>query len=551
MDVTEVLRAAQDKIMMLEDQLAAFYMKPVVHATVITAGNEIDPDQFELNDLVAVMEEWKVGRLVPTKPEGPIVNPDGTVTVMFADLSKHVYQIGLNGEEPKIKLLGKNDGTNVVVTHDGEYYEVNGVWGEKFQPGQSVKVNISTKQIVGTEGIQGGGDICFVKNVVDPQHVEIEQNGNARVVFNGNPSQTMETNDRIQLDKSGTIVLRHLGRTDEERYTLQEEINVTWSDIGGCEEAKEVMREVIELPYEHPEVYKYYNKRVPKGVLLFGPPGNGKTMLGKAAANSLAKRFGHTATNSGFIYVKGPELLSMWVGNTEQSIRELFHRGRKHHKKHKFPAILFIDEAEAILPQRGSHRSADVDKTIVPMFLSEMDGLEASHVIVILATNRAEMLDPAAIRDGRVDRRIKVPRPDIDVAAQILQLHLKGVPLADTDTRAIAALCAAEVFSKQWTLYKLIEKNVQVGKMEHVFSLKDCVSGAMLAGLVDIAVSMAMKRDLKSGKRRGVMTTDFKQAVGTMYRSQTGQNHHFDLEDYIDSHKVNKCDLVVDKYKVE
>ena len=168
------------------------------------------------------------------------------------------------------------------------------------------------------------------------------------------------------------------------RFNLEEDSQGNdESDIAGLADAKEQLVEAIELPYTKPEVFAHYNKRPPKGALLYGPPGCGKTLLRiKAAASSIAKIHKKKQMASGFIYVKGPELLSKWVGQAEESVRELFLRARDHHKKHGYPALLFIDEADAIMPERGSGKSSDVENTIVPMFLSEMDGLETSHALV-------------------------------------------------------------------------------------------------------------------------------------------------------------------------
>ncbi len=540
-----VLQKAQDEIMLLQDELGRLYSEPCVHATVIHAENKLDPSRFLRQDLVGVMTgdyEGHVGRVVGK------VNSNGEVDIIFPDLTTKRYQVGTHGH-PEVKLLNKNDGTNVVVLHEGENYEVFGIWGQKFHPGQPVKINLKTKQIVDPNGIQSIGEICTVKRNVDDFHTEVEVNGSCRLVFNS--LKGIETNDRVQLDKRGTIILSKIGRIEEERYRLPEEINVTWDDIGGCEEAKAAMIDALELPFKHPEIYKYYNKKMPKGVLLYGGPGVGKTMLGKAAATSAAKTFGKASLASGFIYVKGPELLNKWLGNTEQNIRELFHRGRKHHEKHGYPAILFVDEAEAILPMRGSSRSSDAENTFVPMFLSEMDGLETSHVIVVLATNRPESLDPAAIRPGRVDRHIKVPRPNLTTSAEILKLHLRSVPLFETNIESISALIAAELFSNYWTIYKVFEQcdiGGQKNVAQHMFYLKDCVNGAMLAAIVEQATMTALKRDLLSkSKNRGVKTEDFRDALRKMYFGQLDQNHTFDLEDFCDTHKINRCKISLEK----
>ncbi len=540
----EALQNAYDRIEELQSDLATVTSPPLVHATVSAAKNQLDPKRFEHNDLVAIMTgqlSGRTGRIIMTQGAAVI---DGTVQVMLPDLSRHKLRIGMGGQPREVKLLGKDDGTNVTIIHEGTYYEVHGVFGKKFEPGQMVKVNMKSMQIIDDQGQPGAGDICHVKAVVDKDAVEVEVNGSSRIVLNGNPTKKLEVNDRVQLDQSSSVIIRHLGRVNEENYTLPEDIDVAWDDIGGCQEAKDAMIEAVELPFKHPDIYKFYNMGPPKGVLLYGPPGCGKTMLGKAAAHSVGKSFGKSAMKTGFIYVKGPELLNMWLGNTEQNIRELFHRGRMHYKKHGSPAFLFIDEADALLPMRGSRKTSDADSTIVPMFLSEMDGLIDSHVIVILATNRPGSMDPAAIRDGRIDRHIHVPRPNQATAADVLKLHMKKVPLHKCDVSTAVALAIAELFSKQWSIYKISEKG---NARPYIFTMADCVNGAMLKGLVNKARTVALRRDLRSGKNQGTTVEDFKVAVSQTYKGLLDQNPTFDLEDFMDTHKINQCDVQIEK----
>lgn len=201
------------------------------------------------------------------------------------------------------------------------------------------------------------------------------------------------------MDPSGLVVVRDLGK-DTQRFSLNQPSTVTWDDIGGLVDAKQQMLEAVELPWKHPDLYAHYGKKPLRGVLLYGPPGCGKTMLGAAAASSLARTHGKDQIESGYLYVKGPEILDPFVGVTEATIRELFERGRAHEKAHGYPATLFIDEADAILGKRGGNgpNSSIIDHTVVAQFLSEMDGLDKNGTIVILATNRADILDPAVTR---------------------------------------------------------------------------------------------------------------------------------------------------------
>lgn len=266
----------------------------------------------------------------------------------------------------------------------------------------------------------------------------------AEISVDGSPRRVVcsieiEDGDRVLVDANNTVALKNYGK-DTTKFSFDGDTGITWDDVGGLEKAKQALKEAIELPNKHPDLFKKYNKRIPKGVMLYGPTGTGKTLLAKAAATSLATIHGTSAKSTGFIYVKGPELLNMWVGNTEAEIRGLFARGRDHFKKNGYPAILFIDEADAILGARGgsSHGSeGTLANTIVPQFLSEMDGLQDSGVFVLLATNRPDVLDPAVTRDGRIDRKVAVLRPEQQAAGDILKIHLRNRPLSGADVNTI------------------------------------------------------------------------------------------------------------------
>lgn len=439
-----------------------------------------------------------------------------------------------------LKLLPEQQSV-VITTGEGAYIRVPAPKGMKLLVGSTVMITTRTMGIIElVEEPVGLGRVCLVRRVIDKTRCEIERDGNVFVAVMSKKALPVDVGDRVVVDASASVVLANQGK-DESRFTVTETPNTLWSDIGGLEEAKRVMIEAVEMPYKHANVYKHYGKKPVKGVLLYGPPGCGKTMLGKATATAMARIHDHKATDTGFIYVKGPEILDKFVGNSEATIRSLFSRAREHKKKHGYPAVIFIDEAEAVLSKRGSGRSADMERTIVPMFLAEMDGMDESSAVVLLATNRSDMLDSAIVRDGRIDRKVKVTRPlQIDAEA-IFQLHLKDVPVTGMTVMEAAKAVTAELYSDQRCLYA-----VKVGDGEKRFLLGGLSSGAMIHGVVDRASSFAMERDIKNNKFEGVTKEDLIKAVDAVHRETSDLNHNDDLAEFIHDFK----DDVIDIHKV-
>lgn len=272
---------------------------------------------------------------------------------------------------------------------------------------------------------------------------------------------------------------------------------VRWSDVIGQAEAKAAVREVIEGVSKHAAIYKKYGRRPPKGVLLFGPPGNGKTLLGKAAAFEMAQMHGQEASATGFIYVKASDLFDMYFGATEKKIAGLFRKARDHKTKFGYPAVLFVDEAENILGRRGGGDNGTIHSGLgssisVPVFLAEMDGLEESSAIVLLATNRQDDLDPAV-----------VGRPTREEAKVFFEHYLRDRPLA-VDAGELAERAASELFDERNALYRVQLKN---GK-ERVASLGHFTSGAQIAYLVDAATSLVIEREIAGQEVTGVTVSD-------------------------------------------
>ena len=384
------------------------------------------------------------------------------------------------------------------------------------------------------------GDLAVAAKEGKNGECEVEWQGNTRVIRIATGIKNPEPGDRLMMDDKVTIALKNLG-PDESKFSFQGTSTVSWTDIGGLELAKRTLVESIELPHQYPHLFKLYNKKQVKGVLLYGPPGCGKTMLGKATASSLAKSHGKEAASTGFIYVKGPELLDKFVGNTEAKVRGLFARARKHQKNFGYPAVLFIDEADAILGKRDSRPNMGIEATVVPQFLAEMDGLEETGPIVLLATNRPDSLDSAVTRDGRVDQKVQVTRPDLTGALDIFKLYLTKIPLVSgLSVNEAAEFATALMYDDKFQFYNLFSSDGS--KIQ--FTLAGLANGAMIAGVVDKATMEAMQRDIEWAKRglhneQGVTLEDLRSSIESTYRQNKHLNHEVEVQEFVENNQLS------------
>jgi len=445
-----------------------------------------------------------------------------------------VYAIVLSVQLPKKKE--KDSFPTALVINDGKFIEVSCHPDKAKDLTLGVMVKLSSKTMAVVDRVDGfefpAGELHAIRRVIDDgRFVEIDGMGTPKVVSYA--GKTPEAGDRIMLDPTGSIAIKNFKKEDDQ-FVFGEETHITWDDIGGLEQAKEELIEAVSLPFRHPEIFQKYGKKRTKGVLLYGRPGNGKTLLAKAVATDIAKTFGRK-TSTGFMYVKGPEILSKWVGESEATIRRIFRQAQEHMKKYNYPAVLFIDEADAILGKRGNGISSDMEKTIVPQFLAEMDGLEDSGAIVLLATNRPDTLDPAVIRDGRIDRKIRVSAPDQKTAADIFQIHLHGKPIhGDASMKEFAKKSAGELFSDRRVLYEITKKSGEKVSM----SLSRIVNGAMISGVIEQATSFALRRDLKGGKVMGITCENVVEAVDRVFQQQKGLDHKDDILELVEQHDI-------------
>jgi proteasome-associated ATPase len=415
-----------------------------------------------------------------------------------------------------IHLYDGEQGPRAVLNDGGKHLDVEAPKKPKVTPGDTVLVDMQSGNILSIAHLPLTGEPSAVQLIRGNGMVDVSVGGSVKTVLAGKVKDLRE-GDQVILDSSKTIVLGKLA-SNKERFEVTAGTGICWADIGGQEHAKQAMIEAIELPLRNSGLYQAYGKRETKGILLFGPPGCGKTLLGKAAVTAISEL---TGGESAFMYVKGPEILDPYVGVAEQTIRQIFQKAREHKERHGAPAVIFLDEADAILGRRGQ-LYAQMEKTIVPMFLTEMDGMEASGALVIIATNRPDTLDPAIVRDGRMDRKISVERPSKDDAKNIFALYLKKIPLDPTvSLKVMAGFGADELFSTSHVIPTTLEDR------EVNLPLAALASGALIAGIVDKAVSHALRRDMeaKAKKPSGVTMGDMVSAIEQSAHESRGVDH--------------------------
>ncbi|SIS41604.1 proteasome-associated ATPase [Corynebacterium appendicis CIP 107643] len=312
--------------------------------------------------------------------------------------------------------------------------------------------------------------------------------------------------DTLLIDAKAGYAFERIPKTEVNQLSLEEIPDVTYDDIGGLHSQIETIRDSVELPFTHPDLYKTYDLKPPKGVLLYGPPGCGKTLIAKAVANSLSTRIGDGGS-AHFLNVKGPELLNKYVGETERRIRLIFERARELAGEGR-PVIIFFDEMESIFRTRGSGVSSDMETTVVPQLLTEIDGVEdIANVIVIGATNREELIDPAILRPGRLDIKIRIDRPDRAEAREIFARYLTDSVPHEESTEMLIDAAVDKLFAPR----PFVKLTLVDGTAE-TLHYADFVSGAMIANIVDRAKKLAIKAEI-DGQGRGVTAEHLRAAV--------------------------------------
>ena len=426
------------------------------------------------------------------------------------------------------------DGTAEIVV-DGRSMRVNvhpNVDPFQFEEGQLVVLN-EAFNIIEASGYVSRGEIASIVDFnADNRAIVLGHTDDERVITLAEPlrHEKLKVGDHILFDPRTNYGFEKLPKSSVEEVVLEEIPNITYENIGGLGEQIEILRDSVELPYIYPEVFADHKLTPPKGILLYGPPGCGKTLIAKAVANSLAKSIEQRTgkeTTPYFLNVKGPELLNKYVGETEHKLREVFKKARDKASE-DVPVVIFFDEMDSLFRMRGSGISSDMEATVVAQFLSEIDGVESlNNVIVIGASNRQDLIDPAVLRPGRLDLKIKVNRPDAVAAHEIfskyltpdLPFHPSALAKYGNDLQEVVDGMIAETIHRMYESSeenKFLEVTYAKGERE-IFYFKDFASGAMIENIIARSKKKAVKRFIEN-QERGIKFEDIIESVNDEFK---------------------------------
>ena len=402
----------------------------------------------------------------------------------------------------------------------------------KLKKGTRVLVN-EAFVIVGDLGFETAGPVTKITEVIGSDRLRVgSEHGTQSMVLQRSAdlaTSTLKSGDEVRVDSNYRMALEMLSSTKSHEHYLDVVPELPWEKVGGQEQALQAIKDAIELPLLHVDLFKKFQHATPKGFLLYGPPGCGKTLIGKATAYNLTKQLREKTgaeMREYFMHVKGPEILNMWVGESERMVREIFATAREK-RREGFMPFLFIDEAESILGTRRASRYSNILSTLVPMFCSEMDGIDSlNDVVIILASNRADLIDPAILRPGRIDRKIKVNRPNKQGARNIYRIYLTdGLPYDGALTKESAAIGEAidrlidRLIENQFARRdenKFLEVTLRSGRKDVLYR-SDLLSGAIIASIVERAKAIAIKRAIATQQEEGIREDDLRLAVNAEY----------------------------------
>ena len=426
--------------------------------------------------------------------------------------------------------LSVNEDATVNVLSQGRKVKVNlhpSIKAESLKPGQELVLNEGLN-VVEAAGYEIQGDVVILKEMLEEGRAIVTLRADedkVGIVADPLRSVKLKIGDHVLMDSKSGYLLEKLPKSEVEDLALEEVPDINYEDIGGLSAQIEAIKDAVELPYLYADYYREHQLRPPKGVLLYGPPGCGKTMIAKAVANNLAQKISEKRgekVKGFFLNIKGPELLNKYVGETERKIREIFVKAREKAAE-DVPVIVFFDEMDALFRTRGSGISSDVETTIVPQLLAEIDGVEhLRNVIVVGASNRQDLIDPAILRPGRLDVKVKIERPDAAAAVDIFKKYLTvDLPIHESelsqnsgDTQAALDRMIAGAVEEMYNLgeeNRFLEVTYANGDKE-VLYFKDFSSGAMIESVVRRAKKLALKRYIQTSEK-GINLDDVMSAV--------------------------------------
>jgi len=424
--------------------------------------------------------------------------------------------------------LNDDKTANVYVT--GRKMKVNlhpSIKTKELRKGQEVVLN-EAFNVIESRGFDGQGEVVRLKDLLEGKRALVTLHfDEEKVAELGEPLlvERLSVGDHLLYDPRSGYVIEKLPKSEAEELVLEEVPDVSYDHIGGLSREIEQVRDAVELPFLHPQLFSEHQLSPPKGVLLYGPPGCGKTLIAKAVANSIAKKLGHLTgkeVRSFFLHVKGPELLNKYVGESERQVREVFKKAKERAADGN-PVIVFFDEMDALFRTRGSGISSDIESTIVPQFLSEIDGVERlRNVIVIGASNRQDLIDPAVLRAGRLDVKIRISRPDAAAAREVFSKYvIQDLPFAAEEVERHGgdrrALVDRLIVMTVDAMYAMSEENkflevTYVSGEKEILYFKDFASGALIEGIVSRAKKYAIKRVIATNEK-GIKADDLLRAI--------------------------------------
>jgi proteasome-associated ATPase len=442
-----------------------------------------------------------------------VTSPANRIGTYLGSPNKETAQIVVGGSDyycnvdPRINLARLKKGTRVLVN---EAYVIVGDLGYDLS-GPVTKVT----ELLGTDRLRVGMEHGM-------QAVVLQRSQDLM-------KETLKVGDEIRVDSNYRVAIEVLSSSKSEEYYLETVPELPWEKVGGQEEALSAIKDAIELPLLHADLFAKFQHQTPKGFLLYGPPGCGKTLIGKATAYNLTRQLKEKTgedMQQFFMHIKGPEILNMWVGESERMVREIFATAREKRKEGFLPFV-FIDEAESILGTRRAGRFSNVLSTLVPMFCTEMDGIESlNEVVIILASNRADLIDPAILRPGRIDRKIKVARPDREASREIYRIYLSEDLPYDPElikrtgnvSQAVAHLIdkVTEAQFSRRDENRFLDVILRSGKRDTLYR-GDLVSGAIIASIVERTKELAIKRAINSTQEEGISESDLLLSLNTEY----------------------------------